>query len=61
MIVVMLVTMLSIVHTKQRKHITDINVLGKEKGLALSDSPRRVFDPTGGFMTAQEISVSLSC
>jgi hypothetical protein len=51
MTVVVLVTMVLIVHRKQTKHIIDTSVLGKEKG------PSR----TGGFMTAQEISVSLSC
>ena len=32
MTVVMLVTMVLIVHTKERKHITGTGVLGKEKG-----------------------------
>ena len=50
-IAAMLVTIVSIVHRKQTKHIIDTSVLGKEKG------PSR----TGSFMTAQEISVSLSC
>jgi len=47
---VVLVTMLSIVHTKQGSDITSTGVLGKEKRPSW----------TGGFMTAQEISVSLS-
>ena len=52
MTVVMLVTMVSIVHAKQTKHIIDTSVLEKEKG------PGR----TGGsIMTTQEINVSLSC
>ena len=52
MTVVMLVTMVSIVHAKQTKHIIDTSVLEKEKG------PSR----TGGsIMTTQEINVSLSC
>ena len=44
MTVVMLVTMVSIVHRKQRNHINDTSVLGKENG------PSR----TGSFMTAKQ-------
>lgn len=46
MTVVMLVTMVLIVHTKERKHITGTGVLGKEKG------PSR----TGGYTTAQKLA-----
>jgi len=50
-IAAMLVIMGLVIHRKQTTHISDTSVLGKEKG------PSR----TGSFMTAQEISVSLSC
>jgi len=47
MTVVMLVTMVLIVHTKVRKHITGTGVLGKEKG----PSRTGVSEPDWGFMT----------
>jgi hypothetical protein len=46
MTVVMLVAMVLIVHTKERKHITGTSILGKEKG------PSR----TGGYTTAQKLA-----
>jgi hypothetical protein len=49
MIVVMLVTMVSIVHRKQTKHIIDTSVLGKEKGPSRaggSEPDRRLHDST---------------
>ncbi len=57
MTVVMLVTMVLIVHTKERKHITGTSVLGKEKG----PSRTAVSDPAPRFHDSTEISVSLSC
>jgi hypothetical protein len=39
MTVVMLVTMVSIVHRKQSKHISDTGVLGKENGRAGGSEP----------------------
>ena len=57
MTVVMLVAMVLIVHTKERKHITGTGVLGKEKGpsrTGVSEPDRRLYHST-------EISVSLSC
>ena len=57
MTVVMLVAMVLIVHTKERKHITGTGVLGKEKGPSLTG----VSDPAPRFHDSTEISVSLSC
>jgi len=57
MTVVMLVAMVLIVHTKERKHITGTSVLGKEKG----PSRTGVSDPAPRFHDSTEISVSLSC
>jgi hypothetical protein len=62
MTVVMLVIMVLIVHTKERKHITGTGVLGKEKGpsrtggscrTGVSEADRRLYHST-------EINVSLS-
>jgi hypothetical protein len=56
MTVVMLVIMVLIVHTKERKHITGTGVLGKEKGpsrTGVSEADRRLYHGT-------EINVSLS-
>ena len=57
MTVVMLVTMVLIVHTKERKHITGTGVLGKEKGPSRTGGS----DPDPRFHDSTEISVSLSC
>ena len=56
MIAVILVPMVSIVHRKQAKHIIGTGSPGKEKGPGRA----RGSEPTGGFMTAQQISISLS-
>lgn len=72
MTVVILVPMLSIVHRKQASTLLELTALEKKKvrsGLPVPSSPcqlidlamaRRVFDRAGGFMTAQQISISLS-
>jgi len=56
--VVMLVTMVSIVHAKQRKHISGTGGLGKEKGrLSVPSSPPRSLRSERRFI---QIIVSLS-
>jgi hypothetical protein len=56
MTVVILAPMVSIVHRKQAKHITGTDSFENEKGRSGLPVPSR----TGGFMTAQQISISLS-
>ena len=60
MTVVMLVTMVLIVHTKERKHITGTGVLGKEKGRRIAVPAGLAFPTrTGGYHHSTEIGVSL--
>ena len=73
MTVVILVPMVSIVHRKQASTLLELTALEKKKvrsGLPVPSSPRqlinrlavarRLLDRTGAFMTAQQISISLS-